>query len=127
MQNGYVESFNGRTRDELPNKTLFLSLEHVRVVISAWVGDYNQERPHSFLGYETHAALAGELHEQWPAQRSCAGHCSTRAQAQQSCPALARAFGIPEVTLEATCLLVRELSRIYHGSYHAAMICVFKV
>ncbi|BBD03666.1 putative transposase (plasmid) [Sphingobium sp. YG1] len=35
MQNGYVESFNGRMRDELLNETLFLSLDHARVVISA--------------------------------------------------------------------------------------------
>src|SRR3546814_13854061 len=35
MQNGYVESFNGRMRDELLNETLFLSLDHARVVIAA--------------------------------------------------------------------------------------------
>jgi len=57
MQNGYVESFNGRMRDELLNETLFLSLDHARVVIAAWAEDYNQERPHSSLGYETPAAL----------------------------------------------------------------------
>ncbi|EQA97205.1 hypothetical protein L286_23025 [Sphingobium sp. HDIP04] len=45
MQNGYVESFNGRMRDELLNETLFLSLDHARVVIAAWAEDYNQERP----------------------------------------------------------------------------------
>lgn len=54
MQNGYVESFNGRMRDQLLNKTLFLSLGHARVVITAWAQDYNQERPHSSLEYETH-------------------------------------------------------------------------
>ncbi|UXC90619.1 MULTISPECIES: IS3 family transposase [unclassified Sphingobium] len=67
MQNGYVESFNGRMRDELLNETLFLSLDHARVVIAAWAEDYNQERPHSSLGYETPAAFAAELHKQWPA------------------------------------------------------------
>jgi len=67
MQNGYVESFNGRMRDELLNETLFLSLDHARVVISAWAEDYNQERPHSSLGYETPAAFAAELQKQWPA------------------------------------------------------------
>ena len=51
MQNGYVESFNGRMRDELLNETLFLSLAHARVEIAAWVEDYNRERPHSSLGY----------------------------------------------------------------------------
>lgn len=67
MQNGYVESFNGRMRDELLNETLFLSLDHARVVIAAWAQDYNQERPHSSLGYETPAAFAAELDKQWPA------------------------------------------------------------
>ncbi|WP_185999051.1 IS3 family transposase [Novosphingobium aerophilum] len=67
MQNGYVESFNGRMRDELLNETLFLSLDHARVVIAAWAKDYNQARPHSALGYETPAAFAAELHKQWPA------------------------------------------------------------
>jgi putative transposase len=46
MQNGYVESFNGRMRDELLNETLFLSMTHARVEITAWVEDYNRERPH---------------------------------------------------------------------------------
>jgi hypothetical protein len=66
MQNGYVESFNGRMRDELLNETLFLSMDHARVQIAAWVEDYNQERPHSSLGYETPAAFAAELQKQWP-------------------------------------------------------------
>ena len=51
MQNGYVESFNGRMRDELLNETLFLSLDHARAEIAAWVEDYNGERPHSALGF----------------------------------------------------------------------------
>ncbi|MGB3319525.1 MAG: transposase, partial [Sphingopyxis granuli] len=68
MQNGYVESFNGRMRDELLNETLFLDLDHARYVIAAWAEDYNQARPHSALGYETPAAFAAELNKQWPAQ-----------------------------------------------------------
>jgi transposase InsO family protein len=67
MQNGYVESFNGRMRDELLNETLFLSLAHARVEIAEWVEDYNQERPHSALGHATPAAFAAELHKQWSA------------------------------------------------------------
>lgn len=54
-------------RDELLNETLFLSLEHARVVIAAWADDYNRELPHSALGYETPAAFAAELNKQWPA------------------------------------------------------------
>lgn len=42
MQNGYVESFNGRIRDELLNETLFMSLAHSRIEIAAWVEDYNR-------------------------------------------------------------------------------------
>lgn len=53
MQNGFVESFNGRMRDELLNETMFRNLAHARVVIAAWVTDYNTERPHSALGYQT--------------------------------------------------------------------------
>lgn len=73
MQNGYVESFNGRMRDELLNETLFLSLAHARIEIAAWVDDYNRERPHSSLGYETPAAYAAELERQWPAPLRPAG------------------------------------------------------
>jgi transposase InsO family protein len=73
MQNGYVESFNGRMRDELLNETLFLSLAHARVEIAAWVDDYNRERPHSSLGYETPAAFAAKLDKQWPASLCPAG------------------------------------------------------
>ena len=64
MQNGYVESFNGRMRDELLNETLFLGLDHVRCAIADWIADYNAERPHSSLGYATPAAYAAELEKQ---------------------------------------------------------------
>ncbi|WP_239806400.1 IS3 family transposase [Croceicoccus hydrothermalis] len=67
MQNAYVESFNGRMRDELLNETLFLSMAHARVEIAAWVEDYNRERPHSSLDYNTPAAFAAKLDKQWPA------------------------------------------------------------
>jgi putative transposase len=46
MQNGFVESFNGRLRDECLNETLFTSLAHVRFVLDAWRHDYNHVRPH---------------------------------------------------------------------------------
>ncbi len=61
MQNGFVESFNGRMRDELLNETVFHNLAHARAVITAWANDYNTERPHSALGYETPAAYARAL------------------------------------------------------------------
>ncbi|HEX2593598.1 MAG TPA: IS3 family transposase [Rhizomicrobium sp.] len=61
MQNGYIESFNGRMRDELLNESLFINLEQARHLIGAWVADYNTARPHSSLGYKTPAAYAGTL------------------------------------------------------------------
>lgn len=61
MQNGFVESFNGRMRDELLNETMFRNLAHARVLISAWATDYNTELPHSTLGYETPADYARTL------------------------------------------------------------------
>jgi transposase InsO family protein len=45
MQNGYVESFNGKMRDELLNETLFFSLDHARQAIAEWVEDYNASQP----------------------------------------------------------------------------------
>jgi len=57
MQNGFVESFNGRMRDEFLNETLFRSIAHARDLIAGWVTDYNTERPHSALGYQTPAGL----------------------------------------------------------------------
>ena len=61
MQNGFVESFNGRMRDELLNECLFFGLTHAREEIAEWVADYNTERPHSALGYQTPAAFAATL------------------------------------------------------------------
>jgi putative transposase len=61
MQNGYIESFNGRMRDELLNESLFIDLDQARQLISSWVIDYNTARPHSSLGYKTPAAFADTL------------------------------------------------------------------
>jgi len=61
MQNGFVESFNGRMRDELLNETLFFDLAHARADIARWIADYNHRRPHSALGYQTPAAFAATL------------------------------------------------------------------
>ena len=61
MQNGYVESFNGRMRDELLNETLFFDLDDARAKIAAWVADFNTARPHSALGYLTPAAYAANF------------------------------------------------------------------
>jgi Integrase core domain len=59
QQNGFIESFNGRLRDELLNETLFRSLPHARAVLEAWRHDYNKERPHCKLGWITPRGYAG--------------------------------------------------------------------
>lgn len=61
MQNGFVESFNGRMRDELLNETMFRNMAHARAVIRAWATDFNETRPHSALGYQTPKAFAEHL------------------------------------------------------------------
>ena len=53
MQNGHVESFNGRLRDECLNANWFRTVMDARAKISAWRDEYNGERPHSSLGYRT--------------------------------------------------------------------------
>jgi putative transposase len=57
-QNAFVESFNGRLRDELLNETLFRSLAHARLMLDVWREDYNHHRPHSKLGWLTPAGYA---------------------------------------------------------------------
>lgn len=56
-QNAFVESFNGRLRDECLNETLFTSLAHARAVLAAWQRDYNEVRPHSALGGRSPASV----------------------------------------------------------------------
>jgi len=50
-ENGYVESFNGKLRDELLNGELFYTLRETQVIIERWRRQYNTCRPHSALGY----------------------------------------------------------------------------
>jgi putative transposase len=57
-QNAYIESFNGKFRDECLNEHWFGSLAEARVLIAAWRRDYNQSRPHSALEYRTPAEFA---------------------------------------------------------------------
>jgi putative transposase len=56
QQNAFIESFNGRLRDEILNETLFSSLAHTREALSLWQDDYNTIRPQSSLGNLTPAA-----------------------------------------------------------------------
>ncbi|NKL81342.1 IS3 family transposase [Rhizobium leguminosarum] len=58
IQNAFIESFNGRLRDELLNETLFSSLPQARSALSNWRSDYNDHQPHSGLGWLTPAEFA---------------------------------------------------------------------
>jgi len=60
MQNGHVESFHGRLRDECLNTSWFHNLWDARRKIAAWKEDYNGKRPHSKLGYRTPNEFAAE-------------------------------------------------------------------
>jgi len=57
-ENGYVESFNGKLRDECLNGELFLSLAEARYIVDRWRLDYNHHRPHSRLNWMTPAVFA---------------------------------------------------------------------
>jgi putative transposase len=60
-QNAFIESFNGRLRDELLNEEVFGSLAHVRQALGRWRHDYNNLRPHSALGGITPATARRTL------------------------------------------------------------------
>jgi putative transposase len=63
-QNAFVESFNGRLRDELLNEMLFTSLAHAREALADWRSDFNTVRPHSGVGGLTPAIYAGHVASQ---------------------------------------------------------------
>jgi len=57
-ENGYIESFNGKLRDELLNREVFYTLTEAKILIEQWRKEYNQIRPHSSLGYRPPAPEA---------------------------------------------------------------------
>ena len=57
-ENGYIESFNGKLRDELLDREIFTTLEEARVLIEQWRKEYNQIRPHSAKNYRPPAPEA---------------------------------------------------------------------
>jgi putative transposase len=63
-QNAYIESFNGKFRDECLNEQWFTSLDHAKAVIATWRRDYNEVRPHSSISNRTPAEFAATLREQ---------------------------------------------------------------
>jgi len=60
-ENGYIESFNGKLRDELLNREIFTTLAEAKVLIAEWRKEYNQVRPHSAKGYKPPAPEAKML------------------------------------------------------------------
>jgi hypothetical protein len=62
-ENGYVESFNGKLKDECLNGEVFLNLTETRYVVDRWRLDYNHHRPHSMLGWLTPAEFAAQCRE----------------------------------------------------------------
>jgi len=61
-ENGYIESFNGKLRDELLNREIFDTLYEAKVLVEWWRREYNCIRPHSSLGYRPPAPEAIESH-----------------------------------------------------------------
>jgi putative transposase len=59
-QNAYIESFNGKFRDECLNEHWFTTLAQARTLIAAWRQDYNETRPHSALNYLSPAEFAAK-------------------------------------------------------------------
>lgn len=81
QQNGFMESFNGRLRDECLNEHVFSSLAEARRLIEAWRIDYNTARPHSSLGYLTPEEFvaqwrAAHQSQQDPASRPATGRAA---------------------------------------------------
>ena len=64
MQNAFVESFNGRLRDEFLNETLFTSMRQARLALEEWRRDYNNVRPHSRIGWLAPAVYAAKFSPQ---------------------------------------------------------------
>ena len=60
-ENGYIESFNGKLRDELLNGEVFSSVPEAKVLTDAWRQHYNHHRPHSALGYRPPAPVVIKL------------------------------------------------------------------
>ena len=72
-ENGYIESFNGKLRDELLEREIFDTLFEAQVLIERWRIDYNTIRPHSSLGYRPPAPEAVQL--RWSSQQPLSHSC----------------------------------------------------
>ena len=67
VQNAYIESFNGKLRDECLNEHWFSTLPQARATVEAWRDDYNGVRPHSALGNLTPDQFVQQIRQQIPA------------------------------------------------------------
>ena len=66
MENGFIESFNGRLSDECLNVNEFATLDDVRAVLRSWRHDYNHHRPHGSLGRLTPSEFAAKGQQSGP-------------------------------------------------------------
>jgi putative transposase len=99
VENGYIESFNGRLRDECLNGEIFFNLADAREKLDRWRRDYNEQRPHSSLDDRTPAEFAsvvGERSFTLPIVAKAGPQpCQGFADAGQKPPALDRAAALP--------------------------------
>jgi len=97
MQNGFMESFNGKLRDECLNEHVFGSLAEARRLIEAWRVDYNEVRPHSSLAYQTPEEFAAAwMERQGSGIAPDASACRRARDPQgQACGALRASLTVP--------------------------------
>jgi putative transposase len=109
-ENGFIESFNARLRDELLDGEIFYSLAEARIVIESWRRHYNTERPHGSLGYKPPAPEvfipAFRRAGGFPTPTSCAARASREANHELTF-ALDQSLGADQeksdITLQALC------------------------
>jgi putative transposase len=99
VENGYIESFNGRLRDECLNGEIFFNLADTREKLEHWRRDYNEHRPHSSLDDRTPAEFANTARQRGFAlptvNKAGPQPCQGSAPAGQKAPALDRAAVLP--------------------------------
>jgi putative transposase len=96
QQNGFIESFNGKLRDECLNEHMFSSLAEARRIIEAWRIDYNTVRPHSSLGYLTPEEFAAKWRTAHQSKQDAASRPATgRAAAVHGASASRPVAGTP--------------------------------
>jgi putative transposase len=102
VQNGYIESFNGRLRDECLNGEIFFNLTDAREKLEHWRRDYNERRPHTALGDRTPEEFVRALSERpfaFPTiDKADPRLCQGFAAAGQKTPALDTAVDLPSDT-----------------------------